>query len=107
MKIPIFNSLIPNLDYFEKEKFAFGKMNNLDFQYVNNKKFPLKNIINLIPKKDSLFETVLISANDTLVEMFLNNLIKFHDIYKILLKILKSKEFTKYKTIRAKKLNKF
>ena len=61
-------------------------------------------IINLIPKKDSLFETVLISANDTLVEMFLNNLIKFHDIYKILLKILNSKEFTKYKTIRAKNI---
>ena len=104
MKIPIFNSLIPNLNYFEKENFELGKMNNLDFQHVNNKNFPLKNIINLIPKKDSLFETVLISANDTLVEMFLNNLIKFHDIYKILLKILNSKEFTKYKTIRAKNI---
>ena len=104
MKIPIFNSLIPNSKYYEKKNFELTKMNNLDLQHVNSKNVPLKKIINLIPKKDSLFETVLISANDTLVEMFLSNKIKFHDIYKILFKILNSKEFIKYKNIRVKNI---
>ena len=42
------------------------------------------------------------SANDKLVEMFLNKRIKFLDITKVLLKILKLKEFTKYKKIPPK-----
>tara|TARA_B110000967_G_scaffold178131_1_gene192711 strand:+ start:596 stop:1795 length:1200 start_codon:yes stop_codon:yes gene_type:complete len=100
MKIPIFNSL-----YLSSEKKLISKklnlniLNNLNLHNVNQKRFPSVKILNLLPKKNSLFETIIVSANDKLVEMFLNKRIKFLDISKVLLKILKLKEFTKYKKI--------
>ena len=45
----------------------------------------------------SLFETVLVSANDELVRMYLKKIISYDDIVKKLILLLKSKEFTKYK----------
>ena len=58
--------------------------------------------INNLPDKDSLFETVVVSANDELVKMFLEKKIKFVDISKTLLKIIKLKEFVKLKKIIPK-----
>ncbi len=100
MKIPIYNSLIEN----QKKNYLSNKidiklMNNLKFQKINKKKFPVEKILKLIPKNDSLFETILVSANDTLVELFLNGKIRFLEIYKILFKILKMKEFQKFKKL--------
>ena len=57
------------------------------------------NLLKLLPNKHSLYETVIVSANDALVELFLNDKIKFTDICKKLFKIIKSKEFLKYKKI--------
>ena len=98
MKIPIFNSLYPN---FEKKitskKINFDILNNLDFNKVNTKKFPVVKLINSLPHKESLYETVLVSANDRLVKHFLEKKIEFMDISKFLLKIIKRKEFQKYK----------
>ena len=56
-------------------------------------------LIKDLPNKDSLFETILVSANDTLVENFLNKKINFLDISRLLLKLLKYKEFQRYKLI--------
>ena len=82
MQIPIFNSLYNNESHnFKFEKIDFVKLNKLNFQNVNFKKFPINIILNKIPEKDSLFETVLITANDTLVDLFLKK-IMFYDIYK-------------------------
>ena len=50
-----------------------------------------------LPTKTSLFETVIVSANDKLVDLYLKNIIKFTDIQKELFKIIKFKEFKKYK----------
>ena len=98
MKIPIFNSLYPN---FEKKitskKINFDILNNLDFNKVDTKKFPVVKLINSLPHKESLYETVLVSANDRLVKHFLEKKIEFMDISKFLLKIIKRKEFQKYK----------
>ena len=98
MKIPIFNSLYPN---FEKKitskKINFDIFHNLDFNNVDTKKFPVVNLINSLPHKESLYETVLVSANDRLVTHFLEKKIEFTDISKFLLKIIKRKEFQKYK----------
>ena len=58
-----------------------------------------------LPKQFSLFETVLVAANDELVNLFLKKQIKFTDISKILLKILKAKKFTKYKGLKPKKID--
>ncbi len=103
MTIPIFNSIYND---FQKKiiskKFDTDKMNDLDFQKVDYKKFPVVKLISMLPYKHSLFETVLVSANDALVNKFLNNEIKFVDISQKLIKIVKSKEFLKYKYIRPK-----
>ena len=56
------------------------KINTLSLMKPNFKKFSTLNILNLIPDKDSLFETVLITTNDELVEMFLNKKIEFNEI---------------------------
>ncbi len=103
MIIPIFNSLYPNHQKkIISKSLDFKIMNKLDFQKVNIKKFPVVKILEGLPNKHSLFETVLVSANDKLVNMFLNNKIKFLDISRILLKIINSNEFIKYKKIKPK-----
>jgi 1-deoxy-D-xylulose-5-phosphate reductoisomerase len=94
MIIPIFNSLYPNY----KKKI---KSNKLDLSIMNNLNFK---VLNLLPKKDSLFETVIVSANDILVKKFLNNEIKFLDISKLLLKIINNREFLKFKKITPKNI---
>ena len=105
MSIPIFNSL-----YDEKKKFNhtkeinFDVLNNLNFIDVDKNQFPVVNILNNLPKKNSLYETVIVSANDQLVELFLNKKIKFVDISKRLQKILNLKIFIKYKHILPKNL---
>ena len=51
----------------------------------------------LLPNNHSLFETIIVAANDKLVELFLNNKIKFIDIQKKLFTIIKKDEFKKFK----------
>jgi len=103
MVIPIFNSLYPNSKKnIKSKKLDLSIMNNLNFRKLDKKRFPIVNILNLLPQKDSLFETVIVSANDVLVKKFLNNEIKFSDISKILLKIINNREFLKFKKITPK-----
>ncbi len=105
MKYPIFNSL-----YTNKKKKILSKnldlsvLNNLDLEDVDLKRFPAVKIIKKLPFKDSLFETVLVSANDALVDLFLNKKIKFTDISKKLLKISNTAEFVRYKSIQPKNI---
>ena len=100
MKIPIFNTLFSdtNNKIFSK-KLDINTLNNLNFDKVNSKRYPMINLLKLLPKKHSLYETVIVSANDALVELFLNEKIQFTDINKNLFKIIKSKEFLKFKKI--------
>ena len=100
MKIPIFNTLYQdNEKKIKTKKINFEILNELNFNKIDLKKFPVMRLIKDLPNKDSLFETILVSANDTLVENFLNKKIKFLDISRILLKLLKYKEFQRYKLI--------
>ena len=85
------------------EKYLQQKViNNLDLQKIDKKKFTLTRVLKLLPNKISLFETILVAANDELVNLFLNKKIKFTDISKNLLKILGDKEFSKFKRITPK-----
>ena len=99
MKIPIFNTL-----FFNENKKLLSKelniknLNDLNFNEVDKIKYPMINILKFLPKNHSLFETLIVSANDTLVELFLADKIKFNDIYKILIKLITLKEFKKLKT---------
>ena len=59
----------------------------------------------MLPDNSSLFETILVSINDKLVELFLNNEIKFTDISKKMNKILIFYILKKYKNIKPKNVN--
>ena len=48
-----------------------AKLNNLNFKNIDKKKFPVINILDHVSKKFSLYETVIVSANDLLVQFFL------------------------------------
>ena len=61
--------------------------------------------MNKLPENSSLFETILVSINDKLVELFLANKIKFTDITKKMHNILNLNELKKYKMIRPRKIN--
>ena len=105
MKIPIFNSLYKdNEKKIKTNKLNFSIINNLDFKKVDLKKFPIIKILNKLPHNDSLVETVIVSANDTLVNMFIDKKINFLDISSYLLKIIKKPEFNKYKRISPKNI---
>ena len=107
MTVPIFNSLYYNNKnkIIKTKKLNIKLLNNLNLEHIDHKRYPAVKIIKKLNDKDSLFETVIVAANDRLVHRFLNNDIKFIEISKILLKILSLKEFTKYKKISPRKLD--
>ena len=103
MKIPIFNTLYNNKNYkIKSSKINFKLLNDLNLNLVNLKKYPLVKILNFVPKNDTLFETLLVSVNDELVDLFLKNKISFDEISTKLKQIISHKDFLKY---RQKKLN--
>ena len=106
MKIPIGNSLLSNnkFTYNPNSELEINKLNNLKFKKINFTKFPAVNLIKLLPNKSSLFETVLVAANDEFVRQFLGKKIKFDQINKNLTKLLKKQEFLKYKKKKPSKI---
>ena len=106
MKVPIFNTLFfkTNLK-LKTNKLDFKLLNDLNFQKIHSNRYPMINILKLLPEKHSLYETVVVSANDTLVNLFLEKKIGFLDIYKELIKFIKLKDYLKYKHIKPKKIN--
>ena len=103
MTIPIFNSIYSNNEKkIKSNNLNLSIINNLRFDRVDRKRFPIIKLLDKLPEKDSLYETIIVSANDTLVQLFLNKKIKFTDISKKLLKIIMQDEFTRYKYIKPK-----
>ena len=102
MKIPILNSIYNNNSRIKSKKININLLNNLNLNKVDLKKYPSMKILKLIPKKNTLFETLLVSANDELVNLFLQNKISYEEIYINLKKIINNKIFLKY---RQKKVN--
>ena len=106
MTIPIFNTLYSNDDKIIKSsKLNINLLNKLNFKKVDKLKFPIVKILDKLNNKSSLFETVLVAANDELVNMYLNGKIKFTDIHKNLFKFLNKKEFRKFSKIEPKKID--
>ena len=106
MKVPIFNTLYLNKNIkLKSNKININLLNNLDFRNVNPKTFPMTKLLKLLPLRYSLYETVIVAANDKLVELFLENKINFIDIQKRLFKIIKNPEFLAYKQKQPKKLS--
>ena len=106
MKIPIFNALYYN-DLNKKissKEIDIKILNNLNFSKPDTKKFKALKFIKMLPKKISLFETILITANDEIVKLFLRNKISFREIVPTIHKIIKYKDFKKFKKIMPKNL---
>ena len=105
MKIPIHNTLYENKEYpFKLNQININKLKNLDLKKPNLKKFPLIRILKKIPINSSLYETVIVSTNDILVDLFLKKKISFISIPKIFFSIIKDKKFKKYRYIQPKSI---
>ena len=103
MKIPIFNSIYDDENKkYKSKKLNINLLNNLNLNHVDAKKYPMINILKNLNNEDTLFETLLVSVNDELVDQFLKNKISFDNISIMLRKIIKYKIFAKY---RSKKVN--
>ena len=99
MKIPIFNTLYNATNKTISSRLInFKKLNNLELKLISSKKFPSIRILNQLPEMTSLFETILVTLNDELVKRFLNKKIEFNQITPKIMKLLKTKEFQKYKS---------
>ena len=100
MEIPIHNSI-----YFDENKpiktndIDFKKLNNLNFQKIDTKKFTSVKILKKLPRTTSLFETVMVATNDELVKKFLEKKITFSELNIFIYKIISRKEFIKFKYI--------
>ena len=106
MIIPIFNSIYLNTDKkFKSKNIDIETLNNLDLKKVDKLRSPVVKILRNMNDEDSLFETVIVSANDNLVNLFLCGKIKFIDISNILLKICNMSKFTKFKSKKPKNID--
>ena len=108
MKIPIYNSLyfnsnnrLKHLNY-PKNILNISVINNLDFQYLDIKRFPLASLIKNLKEKDSLYESIIIVINDYFVMKFLNNQIDYKAMIYNILKFSNLKFFLKYRKITPK-----
>jgi len=106
MAIPIFNTIYSNNEVYPNHKrIDINKLNSLNFQKVSIKKYPVISFLKNLPKKHSLFETVIVAINDVLVGEYLNKKIRFEDISKLFLKNVNLKCYKKYKKLRANKID--
>ena len=103
MKIPIFNSIYDDKFRSIKTKpINIKKLNNLNLENVDTKKFLFVKILNSLEKKYSLFETILITVNDYFVYKFLKKEISFEKMIFLINKFVNFKSFVKYKKIKPK-----
>ncbi len=102
MKIPIFNTIYDQKDnkVIKTKDINFLSLNNLDLKKINKIRYPVLNLLKDINNRSSLFETVLVSINDELVNLFLEKKIHFVDISKNIIKLSKLKVFNKYKNVK-------
>ena len=106
MKIPIFNTLYNNKSYYDSNfsSLNLNILNNLNFNKVDHLRYPVIKLLNTLPNKNTLFETVIVSANDKFVELFLDKKILFTSIQKELFKIINLKKFKKLKKVNPKNI---
>ena len=105
MKIPISNAIgIKNETNKNIIQQQLLKLNNLKFLKPNLKKFPLLKLIKLIPKQETLFETVLITMNDSLVTKYLNNQINYVSIQSNIINLIKKPYLKKFYKLKPKNI---
>jgi 1-deoxy-D-xylulose-5-phosphate reductoisomerase len=93
MKIPIFNSLYDNqLNTIKTDQLNIKKLNFLNFKKVDTNKFPSIKLIKKLKNKESLLETIIVLANDELVNLFLLKKLNFTDINLFIQRLINMKE---------------
>ena len=106
MKIPIHNSI-----YNDKQKNFKSKilnlsiLNDLSLKKIDKNNFPLVKLLKRLPKKNSLYETALITVNDFFVYKFLEKKIDYMTLIKMILKYSNDQKFIKFKKINVKTIN--
>ena len=101
MKIPIFNTIYQKkVKKIKTNKININLLNNLNLSKPDVKRYKSVKILKKINNNNTLFETLLIAANDELVDQYIKNNIKFFEINKILTKIL---TYKKYSNLNKKK----
>ena len=105
MKIPIFNSLHNSEKIIKTDKLNIKKLNFLDLKKVDINKFPSIKIIKQLKNNESSLETLIVLANDILVDLFLLKKIYFTDIVGLLQKIINMKKFNNYKLKKINNIN--
>ncbi len=106
MIIPIANAIFEeklDIKEFYKKKNLLSQK-NLIFQSVNKKKFPILKIKNLINKYPSS-SIIINSSNEILVDQFLKGKIPFLGISKIIMSVLKDRNYKKNAIKICKNLN--
>jgi len=107
MKIPIFNSIYDNkLKYIASKKISSKTLNNLNFYEVDELKFPSIKLLKKISKENTLYDTVITTANEELVKLFLQRKISLRQIVENLTKIINLKEYKKYFSKKPTSLDK-
>ena len=106
MKIPIFNSIYQKkIKKIKTNKINVNLLNNLNFSKPDIRRYKSIKILKKINNNNTLFETLLIAANDELVDQYIKNNIKFFEINKILTKILNYKKYSKLNKKKPKKIS--
>jgi 1-deoxy-D-xylulose-5-phosphate reductoisomerase len=110
MKIPINNSLLiangeKNIYNQHLKPLNLNLLNNLNLKLIDKKKFPLTKILDFLPSKNTLFETVLISINDYFVEKFLKQKINYGTLLNSIFYYVNHREFKRFRNINPKNIN--
>ena len=106
MTIPIFNSIYDNqTKKIKTDELNIKKLNFLNFKNVDTNKFSSIKILKKLQNKESLIETIIVLANDELVNLFLLKKISFTDINVVLQKLINMKEFKNYYKKKPGNLN--
>ena len=106
MIVPIANAIFDNkidINKFINLK-SKNQIQNLSFQKVNNKIFPM------VKLKDRVFEyystpIIINAANEVLVDQFIRKKIPFLSMYKLVLIVLKDRNYRKYAIKKPKNIN--
>ncbi len=106
MTIPIFNSIYDNqTKKIKTDELNIKKLNFLNFKNVDTNKFSSIKILKKLQNKESLIETIIVLANDELVNLFLLKKISFTDISVVLQKLINMREFKNYYQKKPGNLN--
>jgi 1-deoxy-D-xylulose-5-phosphate reductoisomerase len=101
MTIPVFNSLYDDHKKIIKtNKLDLVRLNHLNLKKVDTDKFPSIKILKKLNNRESMLETIIVLANDELVNLFLLKKIDFTDIVQILQKLI---NMSKFKKLSSKK----